>query len=160
MGNPNAAQRLDMLRGMRLRGQVPLGAIMVVTDRKDVELFEEIKRPVIEVWRRDAGKLDWTPITGLWVYAVVRDWDIDLRTELFNSIRLGEPLLLSWMATAKDSRDRYGRRIVGHMEIERGMPKEIWMTSETACCGASDQDWLDAMRNKHPKGGWYSYGRI
>lgn len=158
--NPNAAQRLDMLRALRLRGQVPLGAVMVVNDKRDLERLEELKRPVIEVWRRDVSKLDWTPIAGLWVYALIRDWDIDLRTDLFNSIRTGAPLLLNWLATATDSRYQHGARTVGNLWIERGEPREIWMTPETACCDASDEDWRAAMKKKDRSGGWYSYGRI
>lgn len=150
--NPNAAQRLQMLRTLRLRGQAPVGALCVVTDRRDVELFEEIKRPVIEVWRRDAGKLDWTPVAGLWVQVVVRDWPTDLRMELFDAIRAGEPLLLSWVATV---RGKFEHEIVGNMKLVNGEPREVWVTPKTAVEGASEEDFRAGI-----KGGWYSYGRV
>lgn len=116
--NPNAAQRLQLLRSMRLRGQAPVGAVMVATDRRDVETFEQMKRPVIEVWKRDAGKLDWTPIAGLWVYVVIRDWSPELRLELLDSIRVASPAELSWLALA-------GRRTVGRLWIVDGEPREL-----------------------------------
>jgi hypothetical protein len=146
-----------MLKAMRLRGQAPVGAICVVTDKQDVELFEEIKRPTIEVWKRDAGKLDWSPVAGLWVTALVRDWTIDQRTELFYAIRAGEPLLLSWLAVR---RGRYGYDVVGRMSLVNGLPEEIWCTPELGPVAASDADWRASVKQLGNSGGWYSYGCI
>jgi hypothetical protein len=155
--NPNAAQRLEIIRGLRLRGQAPMGAVMVATDKRDVELFEEIKRPVIEVWKRDAGKLDWTPIAGLWVYVVIRDWPHELRMELFDSIRAGQPLLLNWHATVKG---RYESRIVGSMLLENGEPREMWVTPDTAAVEQDEREWKADVARGNRSRGWYSYGRV
>lgn len=155
--NPNAAQRLDMLRALRLRGQAPVGAICVATAKQDVELFEEIKRPTIEVWKRDAGKLDWSPIAGLWVLVLIRDWSPELRTDLFDSIRAGQPLVLDWMATV---RGRYEPRVVGNMRLENGLPVEKWVTQDTAAADQDQREWAADVARGVTTGGWYSYGRI
>lgn len=158
--SPNAAQRLEMLRGLRMRGQAPVGAVCVATDREDVAMFEELKRPVIEVWRRDAAQLDWTPIAGLWVVVLIRNWPTDLRMELFEAIRAGEPQALNWLATAKDSRDLQGRRTVGNLWIVNGEPQEMWVTPETAVTDQSPEDWKVDFKRKSRPGGWYSYGCV
>lgn len=155
--NPNAAQRLEILRGLRLRGQAPVGAICVATDRRDVELFEELKRPTIEVWKRDAGKLDWSPVAGLWVQVLIRDWSPELRLELFDSIRAGSPLLLTWLATV---RGKYEPRIVGSMKLENGEPREMWVTPDTAVDGQDENEWKAQVARGQRGGGWYSYGRV
>lgn len=141
--NPSAAQRLEILRGLRLRGQAPVGAVCVATDRDDVKLFEELKRPVIEVWRRDAGRLDWTPIAGLWVVVLIRNWPTDLRMELFDRLRVGNPQELNWLATSRTQYD--AREIVGRLWLVGGEPREMWVPE-------------DMRRN--PQGGSYSYGCV
>lgn len=157
--NPNARQRLEMLRGLRLRGQAPVGAVCVATDRDDVAMFEELKRPVIEVWRRDAGQLDWTPIAGLWVYVLIRNWPTDLRMELFNSIRAGEPGVLNWFATSRGPRGE-PRMPVGNLWIVNGEPQEMWVTPELAVTEQAPEDWKVDFKRKSNPGGWYSYGCV
>lgn len=139
-----------MLRGLRMRGQAPTGALCVATDREDAILFEEIKRPVIEVWRRDAGELDWSPVAGLWVVVLIRNWPTDLRMALFDTIRAAQPLILDWLATSRAPHD--DRQIVGKLHVVNGEPREMWVTPETAVDSAPEGD--------VNKGGWYSYGCV
>jgi hypothetical protein len=92
----NAAKVLQELRMVRLRGQAPSHTVCVTTDAKFTELFEEMGLAVIEVWRRDV--LDWSPLAGLEVLAVVCWSEQADRLGLLDAIRSGGPERLNWIA--------------------------------------------------------------
>lgn len=81
---------------VRLRGQAPTHTVCVTTDGKFTTLFAEMGLAVIEVWRRDA--LDWSPLAGLNVLAVVCWSDLTDRLALLDAIRAGGPERLNWIA--------------------------------------------------------------
>ncbi len=158
--NPNAMQRLEKLRTLRMRGQAPVGALMVVTERLDLELCESIKRPVIEVWKRDLGKLDWGPIAGLWVFCLVRNWPHELRLQLCDSLRAAEPKWLDWLATART--DRHPSEVVGQMRIHDGEPQVMedpLILSQFFGRDFWDHAEPDQKQDRLTKA-WQTYGRI
>jgi hypothetical protein len=97
--NPNAAQRLEMLRGLRMRGQAPAGTVMVTTQRGCTETFEQMRLATIEVWPGILHRLDWSGVAGLYVAAVVHWRSQDERMQLFEAIRAAQPRELLWVAT-------------------------------------------------------------
>jgi hypothetical protein len=96
-----AERPADVLRriaNVRLAGERPTLPVMVTTERHWTELYAARRHPVIEVWRRDLGALDWRPIGGLRVEACVSWTSYDERLELFESLREAQPAELHWYA--------------------------------------------------------------
>lgn len=120
-------QRLEKLRELRMRGQAPASAIVVVTQRASLQRFEEMRLPTIEVWSGVLDRLDWRPIAGLYVVALVHWRGFDDRMKLFEAIRAAQPGKLHWIATAPGGAPRGG--CTYSIILEQG---EVWQPSDLA----------------------------
>lgn len=123
--NPLTAwQRLDRLKELRMRGQAPWHAIVVVTQRQALQEFEDMRLPTIEVWTGILDRLDWRPVAGLDVVAMVHWRGLDDRMRLFDAIREGRPRRLHWIATTPGGAPRQCRYTT---ILEDG---EVWQPSD------------------------------
>lgn len=110
-----AKEFLRELQLLRLQGQKPSHAVCVTTDTRFTTLFDdEMHLATVEVWRADV--LDWTPVAGLRVYAVVQWPSFEERLRLFETIHAAEPAELQWFAL-----DRRGEWL-GRVHEIRGVP--------------------------------------
>jgi hypothetical protein len=130
-GPLNAFQRLERLRQLRMRGLAPSSAVVIVTDRAALQRFEELNVPTIEVWPGILDRLDWGPLAGLHVFAVVHWRQQDERMRLFEPLRAAAPAKLHWLATnaqeVRPFRNEAPRILTHSIIIQDG---EVWMPSD------------------------------
>lgn len=122
-----AADVLRQLATLRMQGQRPTRAVQVVTERDWASMYRDGRTPVIEVWRRDLGALDWRAIAGLRVDVCVSWTSYEERLQLFEEIRDGLPSSLHWYAFNPRGHGHSLDRWMGCMWLEGGVPMD-WHT--------------------------------
>lgn len=126
----NTAERpADVLRqllSLRMQGQRPRLAVQVTTERDWSAMYRGAGHPVIEVWRRDLGQLDWRALAGLRVDASVGWTSYEERLALFEELRLAEPAELHWYALNPRGTGPLSRWM-GCMWLKAGVPID-WHT--------------------------------
>jgi hypothetical protein len=92
------ADVLAKLATIRMQGSRPALPVFVTTERNWTERYAARRHPVIEVWRRDLGQLDFRALGGLRVEACVGWTSYEERLELFEALRDARPSELHWYA--------------------------------------------------------------
>lgn len=131
MSRRRAADVLADLYRLRLERRSPARPVYVTTEERWTELYTSRQHAVVEVWRRDLGKLDWRCLAGLQVVACVSWTDQAERLALFEELRDAQPAELTWYAVdVRVDQRRYGAEHhtwLGCMWLKNGEPIE-WHT--------------------------------
>lgn len=110
-----AFEQLAELFELRLARRTPKHGVFVTTGGTYTELFTSMGFATVEVWHGD--QLDWRPVAGVRVIAVVQWKDQAERLELFEAIRAHRPSEFLWYAIEHGTGN-----FMGQMRLMDGEP--------------------------------------